>query len=235
MHRLATLVIALLMTPSGWAADIQCVPASDLVAAAQATLAAKASAANVVANFALVGHVDDLKTAATGALTVHAGDFKGSWLRPRIGVPVKVSTGDRPVSSITVWFAVTAPAQALVYGANYSRGQLDADLQTGIGAIDLARTHGESLSSLEPVAGRRLRHPVTAGQAVLSEDFEAVPAIQAQQAVRIESNSGVVHLTIAGRALSDGEVGQTIAVLPANALQPVRARVMSNQVVKIEN
>jgi flagella basal body P-ring formation protein FlgA len=225
----------MLMALPGWAVERQHVPATDLVAAAQATLDAKASAAQITAQFALVGHVDDLELAAPGALTVRAGDFKGSWLRPRIGVPVKVFAGDRAVSSATIWFSVTAPAQALVYGANYAHGMLDSEMQTGIGAVDLARTHGETLASLTTVTGQRLRHDVLAGQAVLADDFEVVPAIQAQQSVRIEATSGVVHLTIAGRALSDGEVGQTIAVLPANASQPVRARVMSNQVVKIEN
>lgn len=235
MRRFFALVMCLLLTSPVSAAEPQRVAASDLVAAAQAVLTTKANADHIAASFALVGHVDDLQTAATGALSVHAGDFKGPWLRPRIGVPVRVFAGDRPVSSVTVWFLVSAPAQALVYGGSYAQGELDSQLQTGLGTVDLARTHGETLASIANVAGQRLRHAVATGQAVLASDFEVVPAIQAQQAVRIEATSGVVHLTIAGRALNDGEIGQTIAVLPANASQPVRARVMSNEVVKIEN
>jgi flagella basal body P-ring formation protein FlgA len=211
------------------------VPAADLVAAARTMLVAKASDAHIDARFALVGHVDDLQLAAPGTLTVRAGELKGPWLRPRVGVPVQVLAAGEPASSATIWFAVTAPAQGLVYAADQVRGLADSQLQTRIGAIDLARTHGQSLTSLESVAGQRLRHAVDAGQAVQSDDFEPVPAVAAQQQVRIEAISGVVHLSIAGRALSDGQVGQTIAVLPANASQPVRARVQSNQVVIIEN
>jgi flagella basal body P-ring formation protein FlgA len=235
MLRLAIFSAVMLMTLPSAAAERQRVAATDLVAAAQAMLVTKASAEHIDAQFALVGHVDDLQLAAIGAVSVRAGDLKGPWLRPRIGVPVQVIVDDRPVSSATIWFSVTAPAQALVYTTNDVQGSADAQLQTGIGTIDLARTHGESMTSLDAVAGQRLRHAVSVGQAVLSTDFEPVPTVTAQQQVRIETTSGVVHLSIAGRALSDGQIGQTIAVLPANASQPVRARVMSNQVVIIEN
>jgi len=231
---LALIVVALMALPVS-AVERQRVSASDLIAAAQATLVAKAGADHVDASFALVGHVDDLQLAATGTPSVQAGDLKGPWLRPRVGVPVRVFADGKPVSSATLWFSVTAPAQAMVYAADYIRGAPDSQVRIHVGAIDLARTHGQSLQSLETVTGQRLRHAVIAGQAAVTEDFEPMPAVSAQQSVRIEANSGVVHLTIAGRALSDGQIGQTIAVLPANASQPVHARVISNQVVIIEN
>jgi flagella basal body P-ring formation protein FlgA len=59
--------------------------------------------------------------------------------------------------------------------------------------------------------------------------------VQAQQSVRIEMASGVIRLTTTGRALTDGKIGQSIPVLPANASQPVQARVMSKQAVSLEN
>ena len=235
MLRLAAFFVVLSLSLPCSAAERQRVAATDLVAAAQAMLATKANDDHVAANFALVGHLDDLQLAEPGKLNVRVGNFKGPWLRPRVGVPVQVFADDRPVSSVTVWFSVAAPAQAMVYDANYVHGTLDSQLQVKVGAIDLARTHGQSLASLDAVAGQRLRHAVDAGQAALADDFEKVPTVQAQQPIRIETTSGVVHLSIAGRALNDGEIGQTIAVLPANASQPVRARVMSNQVVIIEN
>lgn len=233
------------------AASGQFVPASKLIAAAQEMLEAKATVDKVAAVFALVGRVSDMPVADAATVEVQAGEMKASWLRPRVGVPVLVKFADGKSRSVTVWFSVTAPARAEVYEANYPRGTSASAIKTHIGAIDLARTHGRSgLSAVGavpatpgvPTTGAasetpalRLRHAVVVGAAALADDFEPTPAVQAQQSIRIDVGTGVVRLSTKGRALTDGAIGQVIAVLPANASQPVRARVVSDQVVTIEN
>jgi flagella basal body P-ring formation protein FlgA len=224
----------LLFAGSSAAADQQRVPAAQLIAAAQTALEAKAGDAHVVAHFTSVGHVDDLSLAETGALTIRA-TVQEPWLRARIGVPVQVSVDDHKVSSVVVWFAISAPIQARVYGAPYKRGTPGHSVETRIGAVDLARTHGVSVPALDAAAGLRLDRAVQAGEAVLPSDFEQVPDVQAQQTVHIDAISGVVRLSTTGRALADGKIGQIIAVLPSGATQPVHARVVSNQAVTIEN
>lgn len=234
MFRVSFIALLLLVCAPCWAADRQSVPAADLIAAAQAALEGKASEAHLAARFACVGHVNDLSVPVAGAFDVRA-IVPDTWLRARIGVPVQVFVADRKLSSVTVWFSVTAPIQARVYRADFARGTLGSDMHAQVGTVDLARTHGLSMPSVDAVAGQRLHRAVAAGEAVLPSDFETVPAVQAQQSVRIEAISGVVHLSTTGRALADGNIGQTITVLPANASQPVRARIVSNQAVTIEN
>lgn len=224
----------LLFAGSSVAADQQRVPVAQLIAAAQAALEAKAGDAHLVAHFASVGHVDDLSLSGTGAFTIRA-TVEDPWLRARIGVPVQVSVDDKKVSSVVVWFAMTAPIQARVYSAPYTRGTPGRSVDTRIGAVDLARTRGVSVPALDATAGLRLDRAVQAGEAVLPSDFEQVPDVQAQQSVRIDAISGVVRLSTTGRVLADGKIGQIIAVLPAGATQSVRARVVSNQAVTIEN
>jgi hypothetical protein len=244
------------------AAEGQLVPASQLVAAAQTLLEGKVSSEKIPATFALVGHVSDLTSPA--AVAELQADMKGPWLRPRVGVPVRVKFADGKTTSVTVWFSVTAPAQADVYETAYPRGTAAVAIQTHVGAVDLARVHGAlgvvakpagigdaaakvagtdasanasvGDASAQPASLRlRLRHAVLANAAVQTEDFEPMPAVQAQQDIRIDVGAGIVHLSTKGKALTDGAIGQTIAVLPANATQPVRARVVSDQVVTIEN
>jgi hypothetical protein len=242
------LVLAALLIALGLpirAAESQLVPASQLVAAAQTLLEGKASGEKVAATFALVGHVSDLTSPA--AVSEIQADMKGPWLRPRVGVPVRVKFADGKVTSVTVWFSVTAPAQADVYDTAYPRGTAASTIQRHVGAVDLARVHGalgvvaniassgDAATKAAGSASLRLRHAVIAGAAVQTEDFEPMPAVQAQQAIRIDVGSGIVHLSTKGVALTDGAIGQIIAVLPANATQPVRARVVSDQVVTIEN
>ncbi|MFA6985152.1 MAG: flagella basal body P-ring formation protein FlgA [Arenimonas sp.] len=244
MLRFLAIVLLIALGLPVRAAERQIVPASEIVAAAQAMLEAKASGDKIAATFALVGHVGDLTVPAAGAVDIQAGEMKGPWLRPRVGVPVRVSFADGRSTPVTVWFSVTAPAQGEVYAADYARGTAAAAIQRQLGPVDLARMRGKPAAQLSDVVegaasgepkAQRLRRAVKAGAAVAADDFEPMPVVQVQQSVRIDVASGVVKLSTKGRALSDGDIGQTISVLPANASQPVRARVVSDQVVTIEN
>lgn len=255
MTRLLAIVLLIALGLPAWAAKRQLVPAIEIVGAAQAMLEAKASNDKVNAKFALVGHVNDVKLPVAREAVVSAGEMKTPWLRPRVGVPVRVSFADGKSTSVTVWFSVTAPAQGEVYEANYPRGTAVSNIKMKTGAVDLARMRGKpgvtgkatintATVSADPTASSvttdsttvlRLRRAVTAGSAVQADDFEPMPAVQAQQSIRIDVGHGVVRLSTKGRALTDGAVGQLISVLPANATQPVRARVVSDQVVTIEN
>jgi len=235
MTRLLLIAVLVLAGLPVRAAERQVVPASALVTAAKTMLESQASVEKIDATFALVSHVEALSLLAAGEVRVLAAPLKAPWLRPRVGVPVRVTSADGRSSSVTVWFSVTAPTQGNVYGSNYARGTPAAQIRMQPGAVDLARTHGQPSASVDSVGELRLRHAVTATAAVLADDFESVPAVQAQEPIRIEVGTGVVHLSTRGRALSDGAIGQIISVLPANASQPVRARVVSDQVVTIEN
>ena len=234
MRRIILIALLLFSGSRSFAADRQRVPATELVAAAQAALEAKARDAHLVAHFASVSHVTDLSLPIAGVPDLSA-DVQDAWLRTRIGVPVQVFVADHRMSSVTVWFSVTVPIQASIYSANYARGTRGSAVHATVGAVDLARTHGASMPSLDADAGQRLHRAVAMGDAVLPGDFETVPAVLAQQLVRIETISGAVRLSTTGRALADGNIGQTITVLPADASQPVRARVVSNQAVTIGN
>ena len=236
MTRLLFIVLLIALGLPVRAAERQVVPASEIVAAAQAMLEAKAGAEKIAATFALVGHVSDVTVAEKAAATVHAGELKSAWLRPRVGVPVRVSSVLDRTTTVTVWFSVTAPAQGEVYDGSYARGTPVSEIKTRVGAVDLARTRGKpGGAATETTTALRLRRAVTAAAPVLADDFEPMPAVQAQQSIRIDVGSGVVRLSTKGRALTDGAIGQIISVLPANASQAVRARVVSDQVVSIEN
>ena len=235
MRNFVLLLAMFLALPSAQADERARVPASELIAVAQAALAAKAQDAGVSVRLLPVGRVEDVPLPGAGETDVRARSIVDPWLRPRVAVPVQVYVADRKLASLAVWFSVIAPAQANVYAADYPRGAMAQDVHTNTATIDRARTSGELLAALDAATGQRLRHPVSAGEPVQAGDFETVPAVQAQQTIRIDATRGGVRLSIAGRALADGDVGQTIAVLPAGATQPVRARVISSQVVTLED
>lgn len=234
MSRIALpLVLALCAAPVAAGGRAR-VPAAELADAARTALAEQARAAGVQATLATVGRVDDVALPVEGAYEVRAA-APATWLRSRVGVPVQILVGGQKRASATVWFAVTAPATALVYTQPAPARAAVSQLVVGTGPIDLARTSGESIASLDALAGQRLRRPAAPGQPLRASDFEPMPTVLAQQAVRVETTRGPVRLSIAGRALSDGATGQLISVLPSGGTQPVRARVLSSEVVSLEN
>lgn len=228
-------ITLLLFSLPSWAIERARVPATDITAAATQWLEAKAKQENIPAHFVLVGHINDVQLSTDALTTIKVSPPKSGWLRPRIGIAVQIFAADKAISTITVWFAVTAPHAGLVYAKNQNKAVLTEQLSVSAGQIDLARTKGKTITSLDNLSGMRLRHAVSVGQALQADDFELVPTIQAQQLVRVETSNGSVHLSVAARALGDADVGEIVQVLPTNAAQPVRARVVSKQVVVIEN
>ena len=236
LHRsIATCVLLLAALPSV-AADEARVPAADLIETARAAVLAKAAAAGLQVVVDVAGRVQDLPlptgTSAPSRLT--AGHWQEPWLRPRIGVPVAVEVGGRE-TSVTVWLAVSAPAQGAVYLDGFARGAPVESLRYTTGEVDLARTHGMKTVAPTSMPDTRLRRAVREGDPVLASDFEPTPMISARQLVSLQTTKGAVSLSVPGRALGDGDVGQTISVLPSNATRPVRARVVSTGVVTLED
>ncbi len=211
------------------------VSATDITAAAMQWLELKAREESIPARFALVGHINDVQLSNDAQTTIKISAPKSGWLRPRIGIPVQIFAADKAISTVTVWFSVTAPHTGLVYAKNQNKAVLTEQLSVNAGQIDLARTKGKAITSLDSFSGMRLKRSVSIGHALQADDFELIPTIQAQQLVRVETNNGPVHLSVAARALGDADIGEMVQVLPTNAAQPVRARVVSKQVVVIEN
>ena len=157
------------------------------------------------------------------------------WLRPRLPVAVAVFHADgKRRTTVTVWLGLSVPMRGAVYSDDFARATAATQLRTQEAAVDLARTQGElPLSAPLPAAGR-LRRAVRAGQPALASDLEAVPVVVARQRVGIEAVVNSVRLALQGTALTEGDVGQLIDVLPDHSQQPVKGRVVSHEVVRIE-
>jgi flagella basal body P-ring formation protein FlgA len=233
--RFAFLALLFALAPAVQAGEGARVPAGELQAAAAAEIQAAVERQGIAATATPVGRLDDLSLATDAPFELRAVPLPAKWLRSRVAVPVEVHSGGRRVSTVTTWFAVTAPTPAPVYATAYPRGTDAASMRVVDGTADLARTRGESPTTVDAVAGLQLRRAVLAGQPLLANDFMSKPAIRAQQVVRIESVQGSIRLATTGRALADAQVGDLVAVLPNQAERPVRARVISPEAVSIEN
>lgn len=232
---LRILPLLLLLTGAPARAADPAASADRLVSVAREALLARAQAEGIEVEVEPVGRVQAPQSAANDDATIAVVDWQAPWLRARVGVPVQVLTSSGAKSSTIVWFAVSAPRDGLVYAQDAARGASGGQLPTMTARYDLARSGEPAVATIEAIGAQRLRRSVRAGMPVLASDFEAAPMVQAQQPVRIAVAQGAVHLDVPGRALADGERGQIISVLPAHATEPVRARVVSSQVVTLEN
>jgi flagella basal body P-ring formation protein FlgA len=211
------------------------VPASRLQQEALQALAAKATQAGVEGDFVFAARMVDVPVPTgkqVSAVQAHAPE---RWLSSRVAVPVRIAFSDGSATSTTAWFAVSVPARGLVYSTAYPGNAAGAQVAVVEGDIDLARTHGEPMVSAEALPGLRLRRAVRDGAPALASDFQPMPVIAARQDVRIDAVVGGVRLSMKGRALRDGAIGQVIPVLPSHGTRSVKARVDSSQVVTLEN
>ena len=232
---LLLLALALTKSPAPVAAEPARVPATELLARAEAALRESTHALGVPVKLTAVGRLRDVRLPGDAAYELRVGPMPAASLRPRVAVPVEIHVGGRRVSTANVWFAVSAQMPAPVYTADFAKAQDAQGVRVREGQADLARTRGEPPSDLDAVAGLRLRHAVRAGEPLLASDFEVAPDVQAQQVVQIESVHGPVRIRTTGRALADARLGEFVAVLPSHAERPVRARVVSPQAVLIED
>lgn len=236
LSRHLAVILLLFASMTSGAANVVRVSAADLVEVARKAVLVKASDAGLEVNVDAVGRVEDIylqfDTSESPRLT--AGALQEPWLRSRIGVPVRAEVGGRHASA-TVWLTVSAPAQGDVYTDGFPRGELVGALRHRTSQVDLARLQGRKTVAIASMVGMRLRRAVHAGDPVLASDFEAVPMVTAQQMVNVQASRGAVRLLVPARALVDGDIGQTISVLPANATRPVRVRVVSPGVVTLED
>lgn len=235
LRRSFLLACYLVALPCGAVGGVR-VPAAVLVETARAALLAKASDAGVQVELAVAGRVEDIEFhegAATGP-DVAVAQWDGPWLRSRVGVPVRIRLADRQTTA-TVWFSVSAPVSGEIYADGFARGEPAGKLAYRTGIVDLARQQGQRTAVPAALAGMRLHRSVRVGDPVLASDFEPVPMVSARQTVRVLATSGAVRLSVPARALADGDAGQTIPVLPASATSPIRARVVSSEVVTLEH
>jgi flagella basal body P-ring formation protein FlgA len=231
---LATLGLWSLWAVAGDGPMGQMVTAAQIVTAARAEMEARSAQARIPVTLELSGRVADVFVPWSGQTRLIASPAN-DWLRPRVAVPVTVADADGHSRHATVWFVVHAPVTGPVYKADAARATLPGSIQIGEDIVDRAKTRGFDPTWRPDPASSRLRRAVHAGQPVLATDFEPVPTVAAGQTVSIESRQGAVRLLTSGRALADGQLGQTIRVLPAVSPQPIQARVVATGKVSLEN
>src|SRR5262249_18522190 len=81
--------------------------------------------------------------------------------------------------------------------------------------------------------GARLKHAVQAGQILLQNDLEPIPAVTRNQEVSVRIQAGMIAIEAPGVALSDGLLGATVRVQNPSSKEIYQAKVVDDGIVAV--
>ncbi len=168
-----------------------------------------------------------------GKVELRVRDQKTGEMRRRMIVHVDVLLDGSYYRTVPVTFSVNAVGPIFVARRDLVKGAVP-------GCSDLERQQREiaALAS-SPQAGdcanwqRRLKRDLAAGEVLLTGDTEATPTVIEGQYVTLKVAEGAVMIESRALALTDGELGQRIAVRPSMSEEPVMATVVAPGLVNL--
>lgn len=150
-----------------------------------------------------------------------------------INIAVIARQNDRVVRNIPVRIEVEALADTVITLHQIDHG-------TTISAADLVLQRREITQSshlaaraLDEVIGKKARTTLRANQPVRADQVEKVPLIKSGQMVTIIAESGVLKVSVAGKARSSGAEGDIIRVQNLTSLKEIPARVIDASTVLV--
>lgn len=204
----------------------QTVSSAEIERIVRAAVSARLQAIGSTARIAEVSGVRDYRS--DGAQPqLRIGEIAGPWPRAQLVVPLEVVAGRRVLHAMTARVRLQDERIVQVYEADYPRARSAETLRFRPGLVDMTCCPGSSVEGgKEGLAGLRTLRAVRAGQPVMREDFEPVPEVSAQQHVSVGVQQGAVRLVTKGTALSDGRIGDRIAVRLVPSHTTLRVRVI---------
>lgn len=154
-------------------------------------------------------------------------------LRRQVNVWLDISVDGVHEQAVVVRLGVRAPQAALVARHDLSKGQVPSCADFSVREVDLGEVGALPAAAPCVQLAGRLRHALGAGAILLAAALEAVPAVAQGELVSLQTDAGGVRLEVPAVALSDGALGQTIAVRARTSDANLLAQVVSAGTVKL--
>lgn len=157
----------------------------------------------------------------------------GESLASRLVVWVELWRDDRLYRAIPVAMNVRAMAKVLRVNAALPAGASISHADVTIEEQDVAALAGAYWPAAEPLGAVRTRQAVTAGAILLRSQLDALPDIERGDQVALRVRAGMVTIETTAQAMQDGWTNRNVRVLPANATEPIQARVIRAGMVEV--
>ncbi|HEX8956836.1 MAG TPA: flagellar basal body P-ring formation chaperone FlgA [Burkholderiaceae bacterium] len=168
-----------------------------------------------------------------GEVTLRARKLEHRELRSRMTVQVDVLLDGGYYRTVPVTFSVSVTGPAYVARKDLPKGAVP-----NCGDVELQQRELAALASA-PQDGdcsgwqRRMKRNLAVGEVLLAAATETLPTVSEGQYVTLKVAEGAVLIESRALALTDGEIGQRIAVRPATSEEPVLATVVGPGLVNL--
>jgi flagella basal body P-ring formation protein FlgA len=170
--------------------------------------------------------------AGKASLTVRP--FAQARLARRLTVTVDVRVGNDYYRAVPVSFRATLVKPVWAMRADLPAGRALGCESLVLRTMDAAQLAGQPFDGACEAASGRLRRSKRAGEAVLADEVEAMPAVVQGSEVDLTIRDGAVLLESRATALADGRLGERVPVRAALAAAPVSATVVATGHVEME-
>jgi flagella basal body P-ring formation protein FlgA len=159
--------------------------------------------------------------------------FNAGQVRPRMLVWVDVSVDGRVRRTVPVSFEVSWLRSVLVSNEILpAKLELSAE-RVALREVNAAGAHGEPLTELAQLQGKRMRREIGAGAVLSAADVEDKPPVEAGEQIDVYATVGRVRVRTVGIAQRDGFNGDRIGVRVSDGKQSLQVRVIGENEARV--
>jgi flagella basal body P-ring formation protein FlgA len=136
--------------------------------------------------------------------------------------------------SISARARISTTTTRVVAVADLSTGAAVREDQVRLESFDTFALDDRPARNLEEVVGSVPRALIRAGATVLRNQLSRAPEVARGDVVKVEVTAGSAHLSLEGRAQTDGVTGKTILVKNLSSGKDFRARVIGKGKVSVQ-
>lgn len=173
----------------------------------------------------------DLPTDVENSVAVSAINFDP--ISNRFAAILVAPADGPPLIERNVFGTVHEMAQVPVPNRLISAGEIIATDDLEWQPVHLTRLSGSSLTDAQQLIGHMAKRPLKAGQILRQTDVAVSPVIKKNDLIRLVVQSGQMTLSVQGKALQDGALGQAIRVVNVNSNRQLSGTVVDAGTVAV--
>jgi flagellar basal body P-ring formation protein FlgA len=173
----------------------------------------------------------DLPTDVENSVAVSAINFDP--ISNRFAAILVAPADGPPLIQRNVFGTVHEMAQVPVPTRLISAGEIIAADDLEWQPVHLARLSGNSLTDAQQLVGHMAKRPLKAGQVLRQSDIAVAPVVKKNDLIRVVVNTGQMTLSVQGKAMQDGALGQTIRVVNVNSNRQLSGTVVDAGTVNV--
>ena len=140
---------------------------------------------------------------------------------------------DRLLRNIPVRVDVEALVDMVIATRQIEHGSTIAATDLAVQKCEITQNSSLAARSIDEVVGKKARTTLRANQPVRADQVERVPLIKSGQMVTIVAESGVLKISVTGKAHSSGAEGDIIRVQNLTSLKEIPAKVIDGSTVQV--